>query len=158
MKHKLFVLLGILLFSNSIGAQTVLAVVDNDENSQELAISTASRMIFHSDSLMIVSGETGDGAYIYSYSDVKKLFFLGFLNDNKVVEDSHLMLYPNPVSHYFILKGSDADEHQLSIFSMDGVEVIRKKYRQDRIMDVDFLKSGIYIVRVGNKVVKFVKK
>ena len=136
----------------------MLTVVDIDDNSNEVAISTASRMIFHSDSLMIVSGEAGVGAYVYSCSDVKKLFFSGYLNDNKVVEDSRLMLYPNPVNHYFILEGLEAGEHQLSVFSMDGVEVIRKEYRPGRIVDVSILKPGIYLVRVGGGVVKFAKK
>lgn len=158
MKQKLFNLLMFLLLSNSLWPQTVLTVVDIDNNSHEMAISTASRMIFHSDSLTIISGEAGVGAYDYSYSDVKKLFFLSFLNDDKVVEDSHLMLYPNPVNQYFIIEGLEAGEHQLSVFSMDGVEVIRKEYRPGRIMDVSFLKPGIYLVWVGNGVVKFAKK
>lgn len=158
MKQKLFNLLMILLLGHSLWAQTVLTVVGVGNESHEVEITTASCMFFHSDSLMVVLGAVGDSSFVYSYSDVKKLFFLDLYTDNKVVEDVRLMLYPNPVSHYFILEGLDSGEHQLSVFSMDGVEIIRKEYRPGRILDVSFLKPGIYIVRVGNGMVKFVKK
>lgn len=158
MKLKLFNLLMILLFSKSICAQTVLTVVDVDNKSHEAVISTASCMFFRSDSLVIIPDVAGDTTIVFSYSDVRKLFFSGSFNDNNVVEVKQLQLFPNPVDNYFIIMGLETGEHQLSVSSMNGVEIIRRIYRPGRILDVSFLQPGFYLVRVGNGVAKFVKK
>ncbi len=62
-------------------------------------------------------------------------------------------LFPNPVVNELNLK--EYSKYQIQIFSVYGVKVIDSEFK-DKI-DVSRLSSGVYFVRIGDKVSKFIK-
>ncbi len=65
------------------------------------------------------------------------------------------VLYPNPATDYIAIDGNIGADSEVSILTVNGMELYRGKYTGS--IDVSRLYRGMYFLRVGNKVYKFVK-
>ncbi len=86
-------------------------------------------------------------------------------NDTKPdFSNSDIFIYPNPAGDYIIIQTSEVSEtsevYKVQIFDMLGIEVLSEfihpmnsSYR----MNVESLPAGVYYIRIGDKVAKFVK-
>ena len=72
----------------------------------------------------------------------------------KLLITDEITLSPNPAEDYLILN-SKIGQGKIEIFSALGIKLIETEYKEK--IDVSELPSGLYFVRVGNKVGKFVK-
>mgnify|MGYP006140835085 FL=1 len=73
-------------------------------------------------------------------------------NPNSVVElENPQYLYPNPVSDYLTV---DLDKEKI-IFNVMGERILKTK---EKYIDVSIFSSGIYFVKVGSQVLRFVKE
>ncbi len=72
----------------------------------------------------------------------------------KLLITDEITLSPNPAENYLILN-SKIGHGKIEIFSALGIKLIETEYKEK--IDVSELPSGLYFVRVGNKVGKFVK-
>ena len=73
-----------------------------------------------------------------------------------VVSVATISIYPNPVGSYFYIDGID-DGESIEIFSVDGRLVADFKYNGD-VIDVTNIPAGIYLLRCGEYMAKFVKE
>ncbi len=101
------------------------------------------------------------GATLGTKTNNMKFFLPTMINDveNEITNKSEL-IYPNPVSDYLVLTNEIGASHELplqpiEIFSALGLKVLDTEWQEK--IDVSNLPSGVYFVRVGDKVVKFVK-
>src|SRR5690606_34719110 len=86
---------------------------------------------------------------------------------NEEFESSNVVLYPNPATNFIVLESTNGllDLTELELCDITG-KVLRKVAVNDKTasfkIDIDGLKSGVYLVKYGTqdslKVVKFVKK
>ena len=67
--------------------------------------------------------------------------------------DVESIIYPNPVSDYLNINISEIEK--VEIYSVLGIKLIESEYKNK--IDVSGLAPGMYFVRVGDKVSKFVK-
>jgi hypothetical protein len=92
-------------------------------------------------------------------------YLLGFVDPVSGVSDNclsehYFQVFPNPVQNVLNIKNEDlTDAYTIQIFSLDGRMVHREKYKG--IIDVSFLKNGVYIIdllvkneRIKSKFVK----
>jgi hypothetical protein len=76
------------------------------------------------------------------------------LND---LESEVLTVYPNPASTRIQLSGLKGRE-LLTVYSLTGVKLLSQVVSNGEPIDISKLKSGLYMVKVGGKDLKLVKK
>lgn len=74
---------------------------------------------------------------------------------------SEYKIVPNPVSNFFTLDSSKSEIESVIIYNSLGQAVLQERFKSNQI-DVSFLPSGVYFVRVltkkgGYKTLKFIK-
>ena len=65
-------------------------------------------------------------------------------------EDHTIVLYPNPTATSFQLKGCPTEwiGKELTVYSMDGKEIVRTQFEEGTIINVHDWNSGIYLVQL----------
>ncbi len=81
---------------------------------------------------------------------------VSFQNDFTAVEEIeneiNLKIYPNPVSHFFVIESNAASiSGNLTINSVNGKEMINQSMNRPTQIDASEWKSGVYIVRLVSK-------
>ena len=86
--------------------------------------------------------------------------------DNNISEKQEISIYPNPTSDFITIQFSNkglqlfATEDKVQIFDVLGIEVFSESIHPmtgSHRMNVEKLPAGVYFIRFGNKVEKFVK-
>lgn len=72
------------------------------------------------------------------------------------VYDNEMIIYPNPATDELFIRNFPAMEHTLYIYSLEGKMVLKSTIPADKISVKD-LPNGIYTVRVGDRISRFVK-
>ncbi len=139
-------------------AQSDLIIVPFDGNENNVELSTIDHIYFIEDNLTILRESELDSILTYALTSIRKLYFCE-TTITEVVEgnDSNFIIYPNPVSDFFTIDGIN-NECNVVICSMTGIEVLRKHFSKGDFVDVRTLRSGIYVVRIGDVAYKFIKK
>ncbi|MEQ8473214.1 MAG: endonuclease [Marinoscillum sp.] len=63
-------------------------------------------------------------------------------------QNSSFVIYPNPTTENISFNGLKTNVVTISIFDNKGVKIFNKKIESDRVVNVDELKPGIYLVTV----------
>jgi hypothetical protein len=77
---------------------------------------------------------------------------VGVEEHNKPI--NQIEISPNPASNYVCING-ESESDKIEIYSIFGINIIKSEYK-DKI-DVSALAPGMYFVRIGYKVSKFIK-
>ena len=96
----------------------------------------------------------------YGYGEVEKITFSDISSIGKISKEDNfkLLISPNPVNDIIRIMGYNSSEPaQLSIYSLDGEEVIRIENWQGESIDASQLSAGIYILRINTTTIKFIK-
>ena len=73
-------------------------------------------------------------------------------------------LIPNPVDHYLSIKTPENENHKITIYQINGKEIYKTESDKNLNIDVSFLKSGVYLIKIESKgtnyrqLKKFIKK
>ena len=107
----------------------------------------------------------GDNLYLSGTSEdslsPKKLFLTALVpeytsvKENKEIVDNELVISPNPATDYITLNPEAAEAKLIQIYSIEGIKMYDGEY-SERI-DVSGFARGVYFVKIGNKVGRFVK-
>lgn len=66
-------------------------------------------------------------------------------------------VYPNPVKNYISVSGITKDQ-QYEIYSMDGKLIKTGTYSSGKTIDVNILTKGVYLLKIENQNLKFIKE
>lgn len=142
-----------LAFTCSLHAQDVsFTIVKTDGISSTYTMSSDAK-IYYSDTQLFLdnNGETVS----YNLSDLRKAYFSTNENVDEV-ENRQFDIYPNPVKD--VLRITNITDNQLvTIYSINGKIVKKIDVSTNDEINVSDLKSGLYIIGVGNKYSKFIK-
>lgn len=95
----------------------------------------------------------------YETADILKMLFDSGEVSVFEVPGQEILLYPNPASDYVILKNIDPDFPYIQIFSVSGQPIINRRLTGPEVrIDISRLPKGIYVVRSGNRALKFSKQ
>jgi 1,4-alpha-glucan branching enzyme len=68
--------------------------------------------------------------------------------DEHLDENEHLVIYPNPFSQELFIRG-ESEYYDVEIFDLKGnLIIMNKKLSKTSSLDTDFLKSGIYLLKI----------
>lgn len=101
--------------------------------------------------------------YIHKYSDTTKYQWakLTCVTDiNEVSQNYSFTIYPSPSNNTILIETTEStNECYLSIFNINGQEVIRKPIKENKTtIDINGLTSGVYFVKLLNDKTVVVKK
>lgn len=111
----------------------------------------------------VVDARTDNGANVQQYDNNNQqcshwvLEPMLITNTNEVNSNSKIIIFPNPINDFFrILNGEDLIGKTMVIYSADGKIISTKIYDGDQI-DVKELSPGIYILRILDNRLRFIK-
>ena len=92
-------------------------------------------------------GETSNGFRTLVFSE-------GPFSSVSSISSATVSVYPNPVEDIIIVDGIDSDA-EIIVMDLAGKQLLQAKARQ---INVSSLHAGSYLLKVNNKIVKFLKK
>ena len=78
-------------------------------------------------------------------------------NDVITTKDGPIAVYPNPVKKELYLKFSIQREIDYTVYNIRGQVVMRGTFRNEEVINVEKLQSGVYWLRTGAGTAKFMK-
>lgn len=96
----------------------------------------------------------------YAYGEVEKITFSNINSIENIGKEENvkLMISPNPVDNIIRIVGyNNSEPAQLSIYSLNGEEVMRIENWQGETIDASPLSAGMYILRINTTTIKFIK-
>ena len=156
MNKKIFLLGVVLLIAGQLFADAELRLITVSADGQETsyALSNVQKIVFE-DNTMTVNMKSG--------SDATGITCIRFMNSDDVKIDnpelpSRVLVFPNPVTTNITVAGVDKDE-KINLFDLSG-KLLQSIPAQDHSTDINVsaLQQGIYLLQVGEQVVKFIKQ
>jgi hypothetical protein len=78
--------------------------------------------------------------------------------DDFAINKNHFIIYPNPVRNYLIIESRIIKECEFSILNLLGKKVASGRINgQIETIDISSLSPNVYILRIDNQVIKFIK-
>lgn len=118
--------------------------------------------LFHDDSTTLDEySDTGSVRRVRVWSGIASLQDLNTFNGTKTVQDETVLIYPNPARTQLQVTCKDLSSlsTEICIVNIFGEEVMKTEVtEQHMVIDVLSLARGIYLLRVGGDVTKFLKQ
>lgn len=94
----------------------------------------------------------------FTYVDTNNIDTTNFLSNYKMF--SSLNIYPNPVENlvYFEQGSNSSQIRNITIYNYLGEAIFQENRNLNTPISVQYLEPGLYIIRVDNKITRFVKK
>jgi len=156
MNKKLFLLAIVLLFVGQLFAEqeSKLITLKADGTETVYALADVQKIVFENNT-MTVNMKSG--------SDAKGITSVSFLlSDGSGIEKpqlfSSVFVFPNPVKTNLTVSGADKGI-KINLFDLNG-KLLQSVIAKDNSTEVNVLSlpSGIYLLRVGEQTVKFIKQ
>lgn len=94
---------------------------------------------------IIAYGETSK-----TYSNIEKVDF----SHQNIVDN----IYPNPAQEYLMIDLAKEGDFQLTLYAIDGKEIIKKTFSTDYKLDLSSVQKGIYFLNVTNSITNYFTK
>ena len=158
MNKKIFLLSLVLLLAGRLFAAGTLQliVLAADGTETNYVLTDVRKIVFESDE-MTVKLKSGSG--ITNVRGVKFESLGGITGMENLKEDERsISVFPNPVKNYLTITGVDKST-QINLLDLTGT-LLQSIPVQDHStnIDVSALQQGIYLLQIGEKVVKFIKQ
>lgn len=140
------------LASYSFAQDVTFYIVKTDGTTTSHAMSTNSKIYYSDTQLFLKSdGETVS----YNLSELRKAYFT-IIDNTEEIDNQQLTIYPNPVKNILNIKNI-TDNQLVTIYSISGAVMMRTIVSGEAAIDISELHSGMYVVKVGDYVSKFIK-
>jgi hypothetical protein len=140
-------------------AQDSMTIQLSDGTEQYFVVMNIQNITF-SDNSLVLNLNNGTTSY-QTLSLINKLYFSANTNNSlSTSEDTQVIVYPNPVSDFLILKNVPKGNQSVYFYRVDGVlsKQILLFSGDEQVVDVSSLVKGLYIVKVNNQAFKIWKK
>ena len=153
MKRFLALLVSSLLFGlMEVAAQTPVVVTLADNSSQQYTIDYTGGLYFDAGTLFVKSTASADAETVGTFESISKIVFPSNTDVDVVAEDSHSpVIYPNPASTHFFVRGIGDENSVMTIYSVVGQRMMEVSCSDGSAVDVSSLPRGLYVVSVANK-------
>lgn len=161
MKHKSFnyVLLCLFLFLsvNMLKAQTTdVDITMTDGAIYSYTVYSNGKLYFAFDQLVI--HESFLQTATHPLSSIRKIIFDGNVESgiSYLVNENQGIVYPNPTSGYITLEGFSAPVN-ITLFTIDGRMLLSKQILDNEKIDIQNFPSGLYLLKINDKIFKINK-
>jgi hypothetical protein len=162
MRQKFIILL--FLFFVGIGIQTlqgqslILKTKNGTEKTKQL--STLKTISFSNNNLLLRC--ISEPAETYNLATISKLYFKFAPTGTEIValnrDNQILSINPNPVNNVIYLQNLPEGISTIFIYRIDGVLVLKSQVsKENKGIQVEHLKKGLYLLKVNNQTIKFIK-
>lgn len=162
MKDKLFFALFLFaLFGTgvmNVQSQTVSLEIKKWDNSNiSIDVNSLRKITFESGNV-ILNYQTGNVDNVQT-SSIRKLVFTSVTGINNLhVDGNSMFVYPNPGIDYISLKNLPAGDLSVAIYTLCGNQVMNLlHYSNTDQINISELTKGVYIIKVNNQALKFLK-
>ena len=145
---------------NIMDQEFFLSPIGNDGSEVELYIIFTPNKDYKDFSLEIIPYMEGDSIP----NQYPNSLFKRKVSSIRNMERDFNFIYPNPASNFINIQTSEvsktSDVAKMQIFDVLGIEIMSESIHQmsaSHRMNVEKLPSGVYFIRIGNKVEKFLK-
>lgn len=151
-------LLVIFFFVHKGHCQTDLIITFIDATEQGITIEPSGKIYFENVDLVIKKNEISD-VLKFPIAVIRSIKYdQGTTSNYESDQENQIVLYPNPANASFMLKGDKTEAgFAVRIFSVNGQEVLRGKYRAEQGIDIGFLQPGVYTVIINDRSYKLIK-
>ncbi len=161
MKNKLL-LSGLLLLlmcpiPRQMRAQNSLFIRLNNGTQSSVALSSLNKITFSTEEMFLKQNDTTTKSF--TIGDINKITF-GFSSGlTDILDESSISVYPNPASDLIRLKNLPTEETKITVYRLDGEIVIQNILNSSsQTININGLTNGLYLIRTGNKTLKFTKQ
>lgn len=161
MKNQLTKIILIWLFFSSaseiiISQNLVVQQINGAENS--IPLSSVRKLLFADNSIYFRN--TAGNSIDFQLKDIRKLFFSNSSSSSDITGDENekIIIYPNPSSMELYIKIDDHETNCIEIYNVQGRK-IKTVFVNDVIVKIEIndLQPGIYVLKTGSQISKFVK-
>jgi hypothetical protein len=124
-------------------------------------LSTIQSLSFPNNSLLLK--KTTGSTETFNLSTLSVLYFNSLYTSSKSLEviskDEKLSVYPNPASSVLRIVNFSQQTGVVSVIGMDGHTVLQTRITQESpVINISGLAKGLYIIRVNNQAIKFIRQ
>lgn len=126
--------------------------------SSSFGFSSAAKLTFVNETMSVIA-PSGSVSGTFTLSNVSSIAFANVMTDgiNDHILNRKISVYPNPAINTLSVAGADAGV--VSIYSIVGSKVMETRLQDNSgKIDVSTLSSGVYVISVNGKSLKFTKK
>ncbi len=131
-----------------------IITISNDGSETKYELATVQKVTF-AESGMVVERKNAaakvENVRCISFSTIATP---DIITNNSTLEGTELFVYPNPVAETLRIDGAEAGS-TFTIYDLQGRTLLQTTEPQ---VNVSSLAQGSYLIKIGNQVVKFVKK
>ena len=78
--------------------------------------------------------------------------------DDITAHENNFVIYPNPSSNQLFIESENLEDYEFNIINLLGKEVVSGRINgQTATVDISSLPPNVYILRIADKAVKFIK-
>lgn len=154
-----FLTTAFLIASLSVSANTQLKVIELSANETAYELAKVQHLDFTSNNEFSIIGKNGQTITKKAYGDTKAIVFSTTIaGTGATSNDASVQIFPNPTQNALHIRGVEKNCN-ISIFNNQGQTIYSNTAGgDDHIIEVADFEKGIYLLKAGNKVVKFVKE
>ena len=141
------------LLSSAIAQdEMILTIMKNDGSTTDFVMNKSAR-IYYSDTQL----QFFDGNEIVSinFSDIRKAYFTAPQNVEEI-DNQQFVIYPNPAKDVLRISGI-AENQEVTIYTINGDVMMKLIASEGCEINISDLRTGLYIIGVGNEFSKFIK-
>jgi len=139
------------------GQSLVLQLVNGTEETKDIL---ALQKVFFSGENLNINYLNGSSE-TFAVTNLSKIYFHPLSNSSETIAGTvkKISVYPNPAISTLNLKNVSNDEASFTIFRMDGAIVMKSQLVSGKSsIDIASLDGGLYLLKIDNQVVRFIKK
>jgi hypothetical protein len=152
----LFALFGIGVMN--LQSQTVsLEIMKWDNSGNSINVNSLRKITFGSGNV-ILNYQTGNVENVPA-SSIRKIVFTSVTGINDLhIDTESMFVYPNPGIDYISLKNLPAGDLTVAIYTLCGNQLLNlQHYTNTDQINISELTKGVYIIKVNNQALKFMK-
>ena len=152
MNKKSFLLGVVLLLAGHFLAAQNITTVRADNAETAYALADVQRVVF-ADNKMTVNMKSGPDV-----TDIRCIRFSTATGLKMLQKEASVWIFPNPVQTNLTVSGVDKDA-KIKLFNLSGV-LLQNFQAQENSTDIDVssLPQGLYLLQVGEQMLKFIKR
>jgi hypothetical protein len=161
-KKVIYCLLFLMAFSMAVRSQAQgLYIRTNDLKVKTFDLATLQSLSFQNNNLFLK--KTTGSTESFNLSTVMELYFsplyTGSENISAIAKEEKLSVYPNPAQTTIRIMNAPQQTGLISIIGMDGHCILQTQITADYpVINVSGLAKGLYIIKVNNQAIKFIKR
>ena len=151
--------LSLLLGSQAASAQSTVSITKTNGTVSRYTVQSTGSITFAGD-YVVIKESSSTSAQSIPMSAIRNMKFSDSSNGIEEAlgsQQSTVSLYPNPAQNYCVVRSSDGEQMNVTVYSMTGAKMIDTTVENEGRIDITSLPTGVYMVKINNHTTKLVK-